>query len=80
MVVVQEMLLLLTCKNIFDFDSMDRVILARKVYRFCQRYKLLALSLALAIGRHLLGVQFIRSLKSNVYMAVTTCRHRKYWP
>jgi len=71
-VVLLEMLLLLTHKNVFDFDSMDRAILARKMCRFCQRCKLLALCLTLAIGRHLLGVQFIRSRMSNVYMAVTT--------
>ena len=65
LVVLQEMLLLLTHKNIFDFDSMDRAVLARKMYRFCHRYKLLALWSTLAIGRHLLGVQLVRSLKSN---------------
>jgi len=79
-VVLQEMLLLLTHKNIFDFDSMDRAVLATKMHRFCPRYKLLALCLTLAIGHHLLGVQLVRSLKSNVYMAVTTYQHRKYWP
>jgi len=29
------------------------------------------------LDRHLLGVQFVRSLKSNVYMAVTTYQHTK---
>jgi len=71
-VVLLEMLLLLTHKNVFDFDSMDRGILAKKMCRLCQRCKLQALCLTLAIGRHLLGVQFIRSRKSNVYVAVTT--------
>jgi hypothetical protein len=33
MVVWQEMLLLLTYKNVFDFDGMNRAIFARKMYR-----------------------------------------------
>jgi len=66
------MLLLLTHKRIFDFDSMDRAVLARKMCRFCPRHKILAPCLTLDVGHHLSGVQFIRSLKSNVYMAVTT--------
>jgi hypothetical protein len=67
----------------FDFDSMGTVpdlwaLLAEKVYsRFCQRYKFLALDLSLAIGCHLLVVQFIRSLKSNLHTAVTQYHHRK---
>jgi hypothetical protein len=69
---MSETVLSLTHENACDLHTVGRVPSARamtvegKTYRSCQKRESLSLRDLDATGRHLLGVSFITSLKSNL--------------